>query len=74
MMTPTVPSFLCCTGCSFPVVDAYNKDKVQLVYDVCQSSDGSFLEDLAGLTAFRAEAADKLAELDEDIDWDENDQ
>jgi ubiquitin-like modifier-activating enzyme ATG7 len=71
MMTPTVPAFKYCTGCSVPTVEAYQKDKLGLVYEVCQSRDGSYLENLSGLTAFRAEAADKLADMDED--WEEDD-
>jgi hypothetical protein len=33
--------------------------------------DGSYLENLSGLTAFRAEAAEKLAEMEEDWEDDE---
>ena len=72
MMTPTVPAFFCCTGCSLPVLDAYRKDKFSLVSRACASMDGSYLENLAGLTAFRARAAEKLADLD-DLDWDDDD-
>jgi hypothetical protein len=39
--------------------------------EVCQSQDGSYLENLSGLTAFWAKAADKLADMDED--WEEDD-
>lgn len=71
-MTPTVPAFDCCTGCSPKLIRAYRTNKVDLVYEVCQSPDGSYLEDLTGLTKFRAEAADKLAALDDDDDlWDD---
>ena len=34
--------------------------------------DGSYLENLAGLTEFRARAAEKLADMD-DLDWDDDD-
>eukprot|EP00531_Pseudo-nitzschia_arenysensis_P009309 CAMPEP_0116138548 /NCGR_PEP_ID=MMETSP0329-20121206/12839_1 /TAXON_ID=697910 /ORGANISM="Pseudo-nitzschia arenysensis, Strain B593" /LENGTH=751 /DNA_ID=CAMNT_0003633535 /DNA_START=81 /DNA_END=2336 /DNA_ORIENTATION=+ len=71
MMTPTVPAFFCCTGCSIPVLNAYRADKFSLVSNACASMDGSYLENLAGLTAFRARAAEKLADLD-DLDWDDD--
>jgi len=72
MMTPCVPAFFCCTGCSLPVLDAYRADKFSLVSRACASMDGSYLENLSGLTAFRAKAAEALAEMD-DVDWDEED-
>ena len=72
MMTPTVPAFFCCTGCSLPVLNAYRADKFSLVSRACASMDGSYLENLSGLTAFRANAAEKMADLD-DLDWDDND-
>merc|ERR1712150_294671 len=56
MMTPTVPAFKYCTGCCDGVVEAYKNNGFSFVKDVCNSTDGSFLEDIAGLTAFRAEA------------------
>ncbi|KAL3914514.1 MAG: hypothetical protein SGILL_006075, partial [Bacillariaceae sp.] len=71
MMTPTVPAFNCCTACATPVIEAYKEDKFGLVANVCASMDGSYLENLSGLTAFRAEAAEKMAEMDEDWDEDE---
>ena len=71
MMTPTVPAFQCCTGCSAATIEAYHKDKLGLMYEVCQSRDGAYLENISGLRAFRAEAADKLAEMDEDWEEDE---
>ena len=43
-----------------------------VVSRACASIDGSYLENLAGLTAFRAKAAEKLADLD-DLDWDDDD-
>ena len=66
MMTPTVPAFAHCTGCSPSVIEAYHADKVELVKKVCESRDGSYLEDLSGLTSFRAEAADKMVDME---DW-----
>jgi ubiquitin-like modifier-activating enzyme ATG7 len=69
IMTPTVPAFSYCTGCAPAVVDAYHANKVELVQNVCESRDGSFLEDLSGLTAFRAEAADKMVDME---DWEED--
>jgi ubiquitin-like modifier-activating enzyme ATG7 len=71
MMTPTVPAFTFCTACALPVTEAYKLDKFGLVSNVCASMDGSYLENLSGLTAFRAEAAEKMAEMDEDWDEDE---
>jgi ubiquitin-like modifier-activating enzyme ATG7 len=71
MMTPCVPAFFCCTGCSHPVLEAYRADKFSLVARACASMDGSYLENLAGLTAFRAKAAETLAEMD-DLDWDDD--
>lgn len=71
MMTPSVPAFSCCTGCSLPILEAYRADKFELVSGACASMDGSYLEDLAGLTAFRAEAAEKLEQLDA-LDWDDD--
>eukprot|EP00934_Nitzschia_sp_Nitz4_P007578 Nitzschia sp. Nitz4//scaffold366_size23882//18231//20270//NITZ4_008443-RA/size23882-processed-gene-0.33-mRNA-1//-1//CDS//3329549314//7568//frame0 len=69
MMTPTVPAFKCCTGCSPSLVQAYKENKQGVVYQVCQSMDSSYLEDLTGLTAFRADAAEKLAAME---DWDDD--
>jgi ubiquitin-like modifier-activating enzyme ATG7 len=69
MMTPSVPAFPCCTGCSASTIEAYHKDKLELVYRACQSTDGSYLENLSGLQAFRAEAAEKFADME---DWDED--
>jgi ubiquitin-like modifier-activating enzyme ATG7 len=71
MMAPTVPAFKFCTACSKPTIQAYHEDKMDLISRVCSSLDGTFLENLSGLTAFRAEAADKLAEMEED--WDDDD-
>jgi ubiquitin-like modifier-activating enzyme ATG7 len=71
MMTPTVPAFKCCTGCAVPIMEAYQEDKLELVYQVCQSQDSAYLENLSGLTAFRAEAAEKMADMDDMDDWDD---
>lgn len=69
MMTPTVPAFQHCTGCSKSVVDEYLKDKVGVVQKCCQLSSNSYLEDIAGLTQFRADAAAKMEDMG---DWDED--
>jgi ubiquitin-like modifier-activating enzyme ATG7 len=69
MMTPTVPAFCHCTACSAGVVDSYLHDKVELVFQTCQSSGGSFLAGISGLTAFRADAAEKF---DESGAWDDD--
>jgi len=73
MMTPTVPCFKHCTGCSQPVIDAYLDDKMNLVLETCNSVDGSYLEKISGLEEFRAQAAAKMAEM-EDMDWDVEDE
>mmetsp|Transcript_55156 Transcript_55156/g.134017 ORF Transcript_55156/g.134017 Transcript_55156/m.134017 type:complete len:819 (+) Transcript_55156:73-2529(+) len=74
MMNPTVPAFRCCTGCARPVIESYKSDKMKLVSEACASTDGSYLEDLSGLTAFRADAVDKLAEMEVDWDIDDDDE
>jgi ubiquitin-like modifier-activating enzyme ATG7 len=71
MMTPTVPAFKNCTGCLVLAVEAYQKDKLGLVYKVLQSQDRSYLENLSCLTAFRTKAADKLTNMNKD--WEEDD-
>jgi len=71
MMTPCVPAFFCCTGCSLPVLNAYRADKFSLVSRACASMDGSFLENLSGLTEFRAKSVEMLADMDE-LDWDDD--
>jgi ubiquitin-like modifier-activating enzyme ATG7 len=68
MMTPTVPAFKFCTGCCDAIVHTYKSEGFDFVKKVC-SSDGSFLEDIAGITAFREEAGSKL----DDLEWDEDD-
>jgi ubiquitin-like modifier-activating enzyme ATG7 len=73
MMTPTVPAFTYCTGCAAAVAEAYLKDPAELVFQTCQSIDGSFLESVSGLAAFRADAAEKLGDLDACWDDDEFD-
>lgn len=69
IMTPTVPAFPYCTGCTPSVVEAYRDDKVKLVQQVCESGDGSYLEDLSGLTAFRTEASEKMLDME---DWEDD--
>lgn len=70
VMTPAVPAFSKCSGCSGPVVDAYRKDKFELVKEVCDSTDGRYLDELSGLSEFREEAARKAADCE---DWDDDD-
>ena len=70
MMTPTVPAFRCCTGCSDEIKSAYTKEGFHFVEKVCNSTNGSYLEDVAGLTKFRAEAATMMEDC---LDWDEAD-
>ena len=70
LMTPAVPAFSCCTGCSPKVIDAYRRDPTDLVTKTCTSPDGAYLENISGLTAFRADAAEKMDNLD---GWDEDD-
>jgi ubiquitin-like modifier-activating enzyme ATG7 len=71
MMTPIVPAFKHCTACAPSVVEAFKKDKLSLVFNTCQSTDGAYLENISGLTAFRAEAAEKIADMDMD-NWDDD--
>jgi len=70
MMTPTVPAFRYCTGCCDAVVEAYRKDEFEFLKSVCCCDDGSFLEDVAGLTKFR-EDAEKM--MEDCMDWEEDD-
>ena len=67
MMTPTVSKFQYCTGCADSVIEAYTKDKVGTVISVCKST--ACLENLAGLTAYRAEEAEKLVGME---GWDDD--
>lgn len=71
MMTPTVPAFKHCTACAAAVVEAYRKDKFDLVFNTCQAKDSAYLENISGLTGFRADAAEKIAEME---DWDDDDE
>jgi ubiquitin-like modifier-activating enzyme ATG7 len=70
MMTPSVPAFPSCTGCGESVVDEYKKGGFEFCKRVCCDADGTFLEKVSGLTAFREEAAKKM---DECFDWDDSD-
>ena len=70
MMTPTVPSFRFCTACCEAIVNRYKKDGFNFVKEVC-CSDGTFLEDIAGLAEFRSEANAKMEDC---LDWDESDE
>ena len=64
MMTPTIPAFQYCTGCSKNVTDAYLNDKMNFVQQSCRTTDGSYLEEISGLTAFRLAAAEKLVDME----------
>lgn len=68
MMTPTVPAFSHCTGCSSGVVDAYVQDKFKVVLDACQSTNGKSLEDLSGLAEFHAAANERFDDME---GWDD---
>ena len=57
-------------GCAQAVAEAYKKDRNEFVFQVCQSIDGSYLENVSGLANFRSLAAEKLAA---EGDWDEDD-
>ena len=70
MMTPTVPAFHHCTGCCDGVIEGYKKKGFDFVKNVCCDASGSYLEDIAGLTKFRAEA---ISKIDDCLDWDEDD-
>jgi len=70
MMTPSVPAFPSCTACADSVVEQYKKGGFEFVKCVCCDADGTFLENVSGLTDFREEAAKKLEEC---LDWDDDD-
>lgn len=70
MMTPAVPSFSHCTGCAEAVIEAYQKDRNEFIFKVCESIDGSYLENVSGLAQFRSRAAEKLVDAG---DWDNDD-
>jgi hypothetical protein len=53
------------------VVRAYQQDAAGLANQACSSADGSFLEDLSGLSEFRARAAARLEEIDVE-GWDDD--
>jgi ubiquitin-like modifier-activating enzyme ATG7 len=69
MMTPTVPAFASCTACSDRVVEEYRGGGFDFVKSVCCDEDGSYLEGVSGLAAFRELAAKKLEEC---MDWDDD--
>ena len=68
MMNPTVPAFNHCTGCCDGVVEMYKKEGFDFVKRVCCNADGKYLEDIAGLTEFRAKANSMMEDC---LDWDE---
>mmetsp|Transcript_31654 Transcript_31654/g.92822 ORF Transcript_31654/g.92822 Transcript_31654/m.92822 type:complete len:780 (+) Transcript_31654:57-2396(+) len=71
MMTPTVPAFAHCSGCSDAVVDAYRSRGFDFVKDVCNSIDGKLLDDISGLTEYRRRAEEMMEAAMEE--WDEED-
>lgn len=71
MMIPTVPAFNKCTACSEPIIDSYKNDKIDLVANACESADGSYLENLSGLTAFRIESDSKMEAFE---NWEEDEE
>ena len=69
MMTPTVPAFRHCTGCSDSIKDKYIEEGFEFVQKVCNCTNSSILEDIAGLTDFRAEAAAMMGDC---LEWEED--
>lgn len=69
MMIPTVPAFKQCTACSQPIILEFRKNMTDFVRKASESVDGSYLENVSGLAAFRAEAASSIEGYD---DWDED--
>ena len=70
MMTPTVPAFAHCPGCSDAVVDAYRSRGFDFVRDVCNSVDGKVLDDISGLTEYRRRAEEMMEVA---MGWDDDD-
>ena len=73
MMTPAVPAFRCCTGCSDAVVDLYSEGGFDFVRRACDIDGPSYLEEISGLTVFQEEANAKLAEMEDCVGWDDED-
>jgi ubiquitin-like modifier-activating enzyme ATG7 len=69
MMTPTVPAFPACSACSDLVVEEYKKSGFDFVKCVCCDMNGSYLDGVSGLSKFREEATNKIAEC---LDWDDD--
>jgi ubiquitin-like modifier-activating enzyme ATG7 len=67
MMTPTIPAFSCCTGCSPKIVEAYEVDKLELMVQVSQTQDGTMLENISGMSEFKEAAMSMLETMEEDI-------
>jgi hypothetical protein len=61
MMTSNPTAFSCCTACSDVAVNEWRKSKFGFVEKVC-GDDGTWLEELVGLTKLKQDA--------EDVDWD----
>ena len=71
LMTPTVPAFIHCAGCSSKIVDAYRSRGFDFVKDVCNCIDGKLLDDVSGLTEYRRKAESMMEAAMED--WDDDD-
>jgi len=71
MMNPTVPAFSCCTGCSSPILNAYESNNVDFMCRAAHSVSGTYLEDISGLTAFRAQAESQFDDIEEDWEFDD---
>jgi len=71
MMTPTVPAFAHCTGCSNAIVQSYKSRGFEFVKEVCNSLDGAHLENVSGLTESRRQAEKMMEEAMED--WGDDD-
>ena len=72
LMTPTVPAFTHCSGCSPKIVDAYRSRGFDFVKDVCNCIDGKLLDDVSGLTEYRRQAESMMEAAMEDWDEDED--
>ena len=73
-MTPTVPAFTHCSGCSPKIVDAYRSRGFDFVKDVCNCIDGKLLDDVSGLTEYRKQAESMMEAAMEDRDDDDDEE
>ena len=70
MMTPTVPAFTHCSGCSDAIIECYRSKGFDFVKEVCNSVDGTYLDEVSGLTEFRSKAEKMMEAAMED--WDDD--